>query len=697
MRTFKFFAIMLLAALFYVPSSVSAQIYSENIIPVMTGETSPNGDVIFSGWNQDFTTVRPYRAFDHILYGSPWAAGNASGKGTTSGWIGFSFNEPKKVTKYSISNWNPSITNASASPRDWTFQGSNDGSTWHTLDTRTGQSINIGQTKSFEFNNENEFLMYRLNITRNNGHASVLNVSELQMFETLDVTPPEPPIGLEADPQNGRVILTWQANSETDLAGYNVYRDGVKINANLITTTSYTDSDVTNGVTYEYFITAVDTSDNESDPSNVVQATPGILPPQTPKNLKVNPGDTTLQVVWKANNAADLAGYNIYVDDLKINTEPITTTSYIITGLTNFQTYKIQVSAVNVYDMESALSDPVYGTPETPDLTPPDAPEGLQAFPGDREVSLFWDPNTEDDLRGYFVYRDGVQLNANPITEPSYTDTKLSNGATYTYTIRAVDMAGNLSDPSDPVEATPQEPASTPPQNLRAKAGNERVTLTWNEKYNATYYLIYRDGDIIAVVTDTTYVDEDVENGRLYTYAVSAIVDDTETDRSKSVTARPGDIVDFTGEPPGVVTILKTAWSFLSRFNEIIIFILAVILAPTLIGFLYWLLRRKKQQAQEEKELQSIAQDHHPEARRIIERLTEQERRHLAEVERMREAGFTERERKKRIRAIRREQTVLRSEAVREYRRSREARELRYAGREERTARPERGARRGRE
>src|SRR5690606_8307914 len=139
------------------------------------GETSPNGDVIFSGWNQDFTTVRPYRAFDHILYGSPWAAGNASGKGTTSGWIGFSFNEPKKVTKYSISNWNPSITNASASPRDWTFQGSNDGSTWHTLDTRTGQSINIGQTKSFEFNNENEFLMYRLNITRNNGHASVLN------------------------------------------------------------------------------------------------------------------------------------------------------------------------------------------------------------------------------------------------------------------------------------------------------------------------------------------------------------------------------------------------------------------------------------------------------------------------------------------------------------------------------------------
>ena len=69
-------------------------------------------------------------------------------------------------------------------------------------------------------------------------------------------------------------FLSWSTNTEPDLAGYNIYRNNIKINTTLITTTTYTDTNVTNGTTYSYSITAVDTNNNESLKSTSVSATP---------------------------------------------------------------------------------------------------------------------------------------------------------------------------------------------------------------------------------------------------------------------------------------------------------------------------------------------------------------------------------------------------------------------------------------
>jgi hypothetical protein len=75
------------------------------------------------------------------------------------------------------------------------------------------------------------------------------------------------------------VTLAWDANSEPHLAGYNVYRSresgifgGSPINGtSLITTTSFTDSTVTDGI-YYYVVTAVGTGGEMSDYSDQVQA-----------------------------------------------------------------------------------------------------------------------------------------------------------------------------------------------------------------------------------------------------------------------------------------------------------------------------------------------------------------------------------------------------------------------------------------
>jgi hypothetical protein len=74
------------------------------------------------------------------------------------------------------------------------------------------------------------------------------------------------------------VSLKWNASTSKDIAGYNVYRgpDGVKwtkINAGLVAATDYDDSSVSNGSTYYYSATTVNTSGEESKKTASVKVT----------------------------------------------------------------------------------------------------------------------------------------------------------------------------------------------------------------------------------------------------------------------------------------------------------------------------------------------------------------------------------------------------------------------------------------
>ncbi|MGH9523014.1 MAG: fibronectin type III domain-containing protein [Terriglobales bacterium] len=91
-----------------------------------------------------------------------------------------------------------------------------------------------------------------------------------------DVFPPAVPTGLQAVAsgvgQPPFIDLTWAPNTESDLAGYNVYRheEGqapVKVNAELVKAPAYRDEHVERGHKYVYAVTAVDLRGNESGKS----------------------------------------------------------------------------------------------------------------------------------------------------------------------------------------------------------------------------------------------------------------------------------------------------------------------------------------------------------------------------------------------------------------------------------------------
>jgi arylsulfatase A-like enzyme len=87
------------------------------------------------------------------------------------------------------------------------------------------------------------------------------------------------------------------------------------------------------------------------------------------------------------------------------------------------------------------------------DTSAPSIPQGLTS-PSQTATSigLTWNASTDNvGVTGYRVYRNGV-LVGSP-TANSYTDSGLTPSTTYTYTVRAVDKAGNASEPSTSLDA----------------------------------------------------------------------------------------------------------------------------------------------------------------------------------------------------------------------------------------------------
>ncbi len=103
------------------------------------------------------------------------------------------------------------------------------------------------------------------------GHLAMSEASPAFKVTPRDVFPPAPPQGLSSIYSAGAVELVWTADTEADLAGYNVYRldhsTGVRLNKNLVRTPIFRDTTAPAGTTLTYYVTAVDLAGNESKAS----------------------------------------------------------------------------------------------------------------------------------------------------------------------------------------------------------------------------------------------------------------------------------------------------------------------------------------------------------------------------------------------------------------------------------------------
>lgn len=124
----------------------------------------------------------PMNAFDGDTVTSGWGvymAGNPT-------WLQYTFFEkPELVSAYSFycsTNQNGGWTSNNYNPKSWIFQGSNDGTTWTDLDTRSNLTIKKDTTYTFAFSNVTSYSNYRIFVQSAQGGTSTYTyITELKL------------------------------------------------------------------------------------------------------------------------------------------------------------------------------------------------------------------------------------------------------------------------------------------------------------------------------------------------------------------------------------------------------------------------------------------------------------------------------------------------------------------------------------
>ena len=156
-------------------------------------------------------------------------------------------------------------------------------------------------------------------------------------------------------------------------------------------------------------------------------------------------------------------------------------------------------------------------------------PPGLTApAVSSSQIGLSWTASTDDvAVTGYRVYRNGALL----VTLGMVTtlqNTGLSPSTAYTYTVQAIDAAGNASGQSMTATATTlpdTTPPSVPTGLTGTAASSTQINLSWTastDDVGVAGYTVYVNNVALTTTTATSFQHTGLTPGATYSYQVSA-------------------------------------------------------------------------------------------------------------------------------------------------------------------------------
>ncbi|GAB6989215.1 PQQ-dependent sugar dehydrogenase [Paenibacillus pini] len=195
-----------------------------------------------------------------------------------------------------------------------------------------------------------------------------------------------------------------------------------------------------------------------------INATGDVFPPTEPTNVQATSvTSTTATLSWTASlDDVGVTGYDLYKNDIVVKAN-ITGTTYTYTGLTADTTYVFTVKAKDAAGNISKASNPLsVKTSTQADTQSPSIPTGLtSSSKTSSSVALSWTASTDNvSVYEYDIYSNGSIVGTT--ASNSYNVTGLSANTTYSFTVKARDLAGNISAASKALSVKTNAASSDP-------------------------------------------------------------------------------------------------------------------------------------------------------------------------------------------------------------------------------------------
>jgi titin len=287
------------------------------------------------------------------------------------------------------------------------------------------------------------------------------------LASTISATPiavPSAPTNVSVVARNGTAVVSFQPPtfnggstileyvvSATDLSAGGVVQGGCTTTA----AGSCRVSGLINGDGYRFSVVAVNAAG--ASPSGISPEVIPAGPPSAPTGVTAVATSGRATVSWNpaAANGSPVTSYTV------TNGAGLTcsssSTSCTVHGLTNGNVYVFTVWATNALGT-SAASSP--SAPVTP-ATKPGAPRNVVATFGNGSGTISWTAPTSSGGAPVSSYTASDGSDSCVTSATSCTVVGLTNGATYTFTVTATNVAG-VSSPSNPVQVTPATAAAAP-------------------------------------------------------------------------------------------------------------------------------------------------------------------------------------------------------------------------------------------